>query len=532
MVADEQRRRLDGPAVFALALAGYLSAACILVLVAGVVATQSLSLVASAYDVLFSRDPHLAAMGFAGNPLPVLLLVPVVAFAPLWPALAQLGFAASLVSALFMAASVYQLYRFLQQCEIGDRLALAIAVLFALHPILLYAAGAGLSEAIVLFFLLLTVRHLAAWLSDSSLSRLVIAGAGLAGAYLTQPQALAAGIGALVLVGAVSWRRAAAPSRGWMAACDVVILGAPLFAAVALWAAATWLMTGDPLAQLFSSYGYVAQRQALHVHSGPLVAHADVTLRQLLALEPALPAVGLLIASALVSQRDWRLLAPIAVLAPILLVMVAGNLLGITLPWMRYFIVGVPLVTLLLAQTLVPRHRANRRGRLSLDLRAALVLLLLVITLPTAVAGMVMPLTGREVADVLRPVLHPGDANQVSIARQAAVYIDRLQPGHGTVLVDSYTGFPIVLASRDPQQFVITSDRDFPLALANPAAFGVRYILVPSPAYVDSLASLDAVNRTYPTLFDSGSGLAELVHRFGGGAGRPEWRLYRVLLPA
>jgi hypothetical protein len=101
----------------------------------------------------------------------------------------------------------------------------------------------------------------------------------------------------------------------------------------------------------------------------------------------------------------------------------------------------------------------------------------------------------------------------------------------GSVLVDSFTGFSVVLASRNPHQFVITSDRDFLTALGNPAEYGVLYVLVPSSRYLDSLSSLDAVNRAYPDLYRSGTGFAVLDHEFDNAAGQPDWRLYRMLGP-
>ena len=64
-------------------------------------------------------------------------------------------------------------------------------------------------------------------------------------------------------------------------------------------------------------------------------------------------------------------------------------------------------------------------------------------------------------------------------------------------MVDSFSGFAIVLESDNPRQFVITNDRDFRLALTDPAGSDVQYLLVPSPGDPAALTSLDALNRTY-----------------------------------
>jgi hypothetical protein len=75
---------------------------------------------------------------------------------------------------------------------------------------------------------------------------------------------------------------------------------------------------------------------------------------------------------------------------------------------------------------------------------------------------------------------------------------------------------------------VITNDRDFRLALTDPAGSDVQYLLVPSPGDAASLTSLDALNRTYPALFKTGAGIATLVRQFDGGPGAANWRLYRL----
>ena len=90
-------------------------------------------------------------------------------------------------------------------------------------------------------------------------------------------------------------------------------------------------------------------------------------------------------------------------------------------------------------------------------------------------------------------------------------YVDSLHLGRGTVLVDDFLAFDIVMSSSNTQQYVITSDRDFQQVLADPAGNGVRYFLVPS---VQALGKLDAINRAYPGAYADGGGLGTLVKQF------------------
>src|SRR5512138_1944283 len=58
---------------------------------------DAVSRVANGYYVLFSRDPHLAAVGIVWNPLPSLVLLPLLPLGALVPALVRDGLVAALV---------------------------------------------------------------------------------------------------------------------------------------------------------------------------------------------------------------------------------------------------------------------------------------------------------------------------------------------------------------------------------------------------------------------------------------------------
>ncbi|HEY8694468.1 MAG TPA: hypothetical protein VIR57_17195, partial [Chloroflexota bacterium] len=126
----------DGLALFAITLTFYLATAAQVVLVWQRVVPDALSRVASAYFVLYSRDPHLAAIGFVRNPLPSLLTLPLLPFKAVFPAMTQMAFAASIASAIFAAAAVYQLHQGFADAGLGRRLRLLLCGLFAIQPIL------------------------------------------------------------------------------------------------------------------------------------------------------------------------------------------------------------------------------------------------------------------------------------------------------------------------------------------------------------------------------------------------------------
>ncbi|HMC08647.1 MAG TPA: ABC transporter, partial [Actinomycetota bacterium] len=82
-----------GTPIFLAAFGLYLVVAALLVFRYSSFANDAQARTANAYYVMFSRDPHLAAIGFVWNPLPSLSVMPVLALKVLWPALARRAFA-------------------------------------------------------------------------------------------------------------------------------------------------------------------------------------------------------------------------------------------------------------------------------------------------------------------------------------------------------------------------------------------------------------------------------------------------------
>ena len=118
-------------------------------------------------------------------------------------------------------------------------------------------------------------------------------------------------------------------------------------------------------------------------------------------------------------------------------------------------------------------------------------------------------------------VLSVAQGGQYVMQDQVAAYLDSLDLPEGSVITDVAYSFPIVLASRNPKQFVITPDRDFEEKLSNPVDGRVRYALVIDPAF----STADAVALRYPGIHEDGSGVATLKREWRDGRGAA-WRLY------
>jgi hypothetical protein len=555
-------------AIFLVSFLGYLVAAAILVLGFHSIVGDAWSRVGNADYMLFSRDPHLAAIGFVWGPLPSLLALPLLVFWRIWPDLVAAGFAGSIVSAACMAAAVWQIWEASTDWGVGGRTRAAITALFALHPMIIYYAANGMSEAIFMLTLIVAARYLARWLRDGSLAALVVSGIALALGYLTRYEAIPAALGAAALVGIVGALRARGTGRRRMLTglADATVLLVPAVAAFVGFAFASLLIVGNLFEQFTSVYGIASQLTlaaadvAVHTGQGTTAGYVYIA-HQIIGLSPAVLA---LVPLGLIAGGRKPNAAAIAVLATLGMVVawsVFGFVTGRTLGWLRYSIAVIPLDCLLAAALL-----GSRPGRLPAVLPApssiravavpwrilemiappqlawavnshrwatGLLVLLLVVTVPVGTLTMLdernNPTEGGE-GFFLRPIVHIGPEfgtvsplGQYEVGREVAAYVDSLGLRDGQVLVDVSSGFPVVLQSMRPRQFVITTDRDFQAALASPQSFGVRYLLVPEDV---GYAQLDALNRAYLGIYSNPSGIGTIVRTFSSGGN--SWRLIDV----
>ena len=76
---------------------------------------DAVSRMANGYYVLWSNDPHLAAVGFVWSPLQSFADIPFLLFKPLFPVLATHELAGSIVSVLAGAGAVHQVHAALRE---------------------------------------------------------------------------------------------------------------------------------------------------------------------------------------------------------------------------------------------------------------------------------------------------------------------------------------------------------------------------------------------------------------------------------
>ncbi|ORB28704.1 ABC transporter [Mycolicibacterium parafortuitum] len=551
---DVSDRRLKA-VVFVVAFAGYTAAGYWLQVRQGFLLGDALSRTAAAQGVLFSREPHLAAIGFIFTPLTAMVQLPLVALASWWPDITARAFAGTVMSAAFMAGASVQILSMGNDRGLPRRYTLLITALFACHPMIVFYGSNGMSEAPFVFFLIWAVRRLTMWMVDDDVHHLIAAGAVAMGlAYLTRYDAAACVAAVGVLVGATTYLRAREGPRLKRALLDVVLVSGPGIAAVLGWAAASWLITGEALAQFSSQYGNAAILEQSGGGAANIVAGLGYSGVCLLLLAPTLvPLLGCAAVTGLRRPTRQMLLPPILIFGAALAFQTLTYATGGTFPFLRFYIVAVPFAACM-ALLVVPDgvlRTPTRRGRHAPDIpppeavpsyRAGLVAaVLFAVCLPVAGWGMSLPAYAPQefaLAAVLRPDpddTSPRKEEQRRIAatfateRELAQYLDGLGLPPSSVITDTMYGFAVVVASRKPKTFVVPSDRDFVKLLNTPSASGIRYLLaVPNTGR----GTADALNLRYPTLYDTGSDVATLELEIpNSGAYQPDYRLYRVNEP-
>ncbi|MEZ0342880.1 ABC transporter [Mycobacterium sp. pV006] len=520
----------------------------------GYIMGDALSRVAAAQSVLFSRDPHLAAIGFIFTPLTAMVQLPVLLLNPIWPDIAERALSGTVMSALFMAGAVVQILSMALDRGLPRYFVLAVGVIFALNPMIVFYGANGMSEAPFIFFMTWAVRRLMMWMLDDDVHHLITAGGIAMGlAYLTRYDAVACIAAAGILVGATTYLRARGKPRFRRALLDTVMVSGPGTLAFFGWAAVSWLITGEAFGQFSSQYGNTAileqsGSQAPSFGSGLLFAAVCVSL-----LAPALVPLAAWSVIRRWATPSWPVvLVPLAVYGAALAFQAFSYATGSTFPFLRFFIIAIPLATCL-AMLAVPDGRlqaAKRPGRYAPNPALPFaplphtrwayvpVVLLLALSIPVTAWGMGSPRYAPQeyaLGVVLAP--EPDNVSQqkaierriaasFSTERAIAKYLDDLDLPESSVITDTVYGFAVLAASAKPKTFVIPSDPDFTSLLNEPSAGGIRYLLaVP----LTGRGVSDALNQRYPTLYETGADIATLELEIpNDGDSQPDWRLYRV----
>lgn len=518
---------------------------------------DALSRLQSAQSVLFSRTPALVDIGFVFTPLNTLCSLPLVALDPWIPAMTDRAYAGVIVSALFTAGAVMQVWLIGVDRGLRTPYQATVTLLFAMNPMVILYAGTGMSEGPFLFAMAWAVRRLMRFIRTDDVHDLMAGGMAVALGFLARYDGLAAAAAGAFLVAVISANRRGRGAEGMTrrhrtgrAVTDVAVFLFPVAVAATVWFGTSWLTTGVLSAQVNGSYGNAAILDASGGAAGGPAAVGE-SLTRIALLAPGLPVIAVLVIVLAVRRRSLDTAAPFLLLGGILGFQVLSALGGSTFGLLRFFLVAVLLITVLALAVPMPRGEITarrpgrspwRRGEVTDLVHPGLTAAATLVLLAVGPVSTAVTMTSREWAPQeyalaaetpLASRMGAGDLEDRRAVlrtwgteRRLAEFLDARDLPAGSVLLDTTFGFPVVLFSSRPDTFVVPADPDFVTTLNNPREHGVRYILAVPPT---GRGTRDAVNMRYPTIWDNGAGVGTLdLSVPNDGVGQPDFRLYRV----
>lgn len=486
---------------------------------------DGISRVANAFYVLYSRNPHLGAIGFVWNPLPSFIDLFFLLLYSWIPAMAAKGIAGLLMCAIFAAltAGIAAKAFLTRGCPRWS--AVVFPLLFSLSPMIFLFGFNGMSDAPFMFFVILSTIHFLNWLDDNKTRELAIAAFALAMAFWCRYEAVPFGF-AMILSAVIAVMlyqhspptdKAGIRAKWSRAEGAMLIIALPLLYSCLLWIFMNATIMHNPFYFLNGEYtntaqieGHLSEARYAAMLGNPVNALAFSAKKVLVFSSPIIAILILRLLNRRIFRWDTLILIGMFISIPMLQVLML--LRGMTLGWLRYFIYVLPVSFAWLPYEL---SKIKRKWQISIPL----------IAMAVNFGILSYAITQPSIAPDENTFLQNSFGNHTQVYydwknyTDIAKYLDENYP-KSTILTDSFSSFFIILQSRFPRRFYISSDVDFKQAVSNPIKHGVDYVLIPRTG---SSAIISAVNNAYPNLFEHGAEWAELVKDFGTG-----WKLYRI----
>lgn len=313
---------------------------------------DSLSRVANAYYVFFIKPAHLASIGFVWNPLPSVLELPLVLFAPIYKPIVTSALAGVIVTAACTAGTVVLIFQNCRHFKLSSTVTWGIALFFFLNPFFFVYGFNGMSEAVFIFPIVLIYIELIRWMEDEEQGHLLTIGLGMALAFLARYESVPLCIAvffALALI--IFWRRKSQfpdlryTYRFFEGTSIVVFL--PVATTVFAWLLISWIIMGNPLYFLNSVYSNSAQ--AINIQNVEVIAGIGHPLNAFIfELKRTLPFLPVLIFILLL--RIWN--KTIFKMETLVLILLTASiptleyvmlLTGGSFGWLRFFVYVFPI---------------------------------------------------------------------------------------------------------------------------------------------------------------------------------------------
>jgi hypothetical protein len=488
-------RRLVGLAIFLVATIAYAIVGYRVTVDQHVVVFDALDRLTRAFQVWYDDPPKLAAIGFSFPPITTLVLLPFALIKPLATGLVALP----LTTAVFGGLTVMLLDRTLARCEMPAFLRVPIVLGYAINPMTVFYAGNGMSEAVYLALLAVTLYAVVSWYETAQPRFLFVAGFGASVLLLTRYGFILWAAVLVLLIGGALLRREA---RRVEVEGSLVAFAAPALYAITLWVLFNTLIVGDPVGWLSAGSSQAVNTSGIASGGNLGFVHVLGRLVQVtVAVAPlaiaAVPAALLVFLGKRDAMGLW--LASLVILGLAIMGVHAAIAHREGLLTLRD---ATPMaLTAVVAAAWVYRNA----GGLRLAVWGVTLVLLLVGLLTAYSAMKTYPFQSQEQA-FIRAVRFGHDQEgtnsiggfKVGIRSEAevAAFINRTVRARHQILTDNADTFGVILLSGRPRLFfdrIIKGDGAWKAALSNPHG-AVGYLLV------DYTARGDLVAARYPGL--------------------------------
>lgn len=492
---------------------------------------DGLARISQALIVFYSRDPHLAAIGFVWMPLPVLSNLPLVLLLKPFNLILFVG---PLMSAIYSAFALTQLNEILKYFQLRTHWRILWIVLFGIHPIIVQNATMGFSEAPFLAFLFAAINNLFSWLKNHKTNHIIMAGIYSTLALFCRYEAIFLII-ALCIVMMLDWLRTENHFSPSFLEANLITFLVPSLYGLMFWMFTNWLIMGNPIHFLVGKGStlttpdtarLVGPTHPFYYAYDSLSGSFSLLIKEAVTLAPILLVATLLLGMVIVLKKRWFEIGYLIIGWSILAFTFFTAYRGSLPPFSRYFFWVVP-AGILIAGAL-HRFSENKLFRNFVAVGTSIVMIFTILGLTSHAFGLFPEHTPQR---LLGAFLVPAEVEDVHTVqgwldeyKEVALFLNKQPPGHMTIL-DNAIGNPIDLFLERPYEIVRTTDTDF-FPILRSIIDNVDQVLIPEPTF-DAIGRSDILNY-YPGMYEGKLKWAKLIHEFPGSH---HWRLFQITSP-
>ncbi len=474
---------------------------------------DAISRTANASYVVFSRKPHLAAIGFVWPPLPSFLQIPLLLI------LRPLGlarFAGPLLVCLIAACSSVVLDDILIRTNLPAKFRWIFIILICLQPDYFYLSSSGMSEPVLLFFILLDLW--AFMQLPGNVRVLVVIGISCACAFFVRYESIVVIAASAAAVAIYDW----GTNHNWRNELEgkiLTILLPPVYT-ILFWIFMNWILMGNPLYFYNSDYSLAAAtdvaknagvQHPYHMAMGNLYESLKVMINRIWIQSPAFLfgfPIGMYLA---IRKKNFKYIGMLLIMISMPLLTMLVCFMGTLPAYLRYwfYVVAFGPITVGIIWNLSPRPVFRK-------FMVTCMIILCLADIPINIRALGNP---NLAADEQRlSALLSGNIQQEKNVKNDHFYekvhdseiigpiLDEYSL-NGLVMIDASKSFMNILAVKHPERLMASNDTDFRKAITAPWHYA-KYMLMLDPM---ATSGYDEFNQAFPFLYQDGAEWAKLV---------------------